>query len=90
MGDKKKGDKLSYFVHCLPRFHELIGKSGAVRVRPGKCLIHLNGTKVILPVKAGDPINKKALSTRRWLKGAGSSGGSAGAPSNPISGSASS
>ena len=36
MGDKKKGDKLSYFVHCLPRFHELIGKSGAVGVTTGK------------------------------------------------------
>ena len=70
MGDKKKGDKLSYFVHCLPRFHELIGKSGAVGVYDReKCLIHLNGTKVILPVKAGDPINKKGIVYQAMAEG---------------------
>jgi len=55
-------DNIEYFVHCMPRFHELIGKSGAVGVYDReKCLIHLNGTKVVLPVKKGDPINKKGI-----------------------------
>ncbi|MDY6825596.1 MAG: HAMP domain-containing sensor histidine kinase [Bacillota bacterium] len=55
-------DNIRYFVHCMPRFHELIGKSGAVGVYDReKCLIHLNGTKVVLPVKEGDPINKKGI-----------------------------
>jgi signal transduction histidine kinase len=65
-----QGDRISYFVHCLPRIHELIGNSGAVGVYDReKCLIHLNGSKVNLPVKAGDPINKKGIVYQAMAEG---------------------
>jgi len=55
-----QGDNLEYFVHCLPRIQELTGINGAIGVwDKEKCLMHLNGTEVVMPVQVGDKLTDK-------------------------------
>jgi len=64
------GDNLRYFLHCLPRIHELMGANGSIGLYDReKCLMHMNGSEVILPVKVGDPVNKKGIVNQAMVEG---------------------
>lgn len=63
-------DNLEYFVHCLPRIHELIGTGGTIAVSDKeKYLINLNGTEINLPVKAGDPVKEGGVADAALKEG---------------------
>lgn len=58
-----QGDSLEYFLHCLPRIQELLGKeSGIALTDREKYLAYLDGTEVHLPVKPGDPVKEGSIS----------------------------
>ncbi len=58
------GDNLEYYIHCLPRFQELIDAKGCLGVfDTEKCLLHLNGSELILPVKIGGKIVEGSISS---------------------------
>ncbi|MFZ5644739.1 MAG: methyl-accepting chemotaxis protein [Bacillota bacterium] len=57
------GDKLEFFVQCLPRIHELIGTNCDISVADKeKYIAYIHGTELNLPVDAGDAVKKGSIS----------------------------
>jgi hypothetical protein len=59
-----QGDNIEYFVHCLPRIQELIDARGCLGIfDTEKCLLHINGTELVLPVKIGGKIREDSITS---------------------------
>ena len=58
-----QGDSLEYFLHCLPRIQELLGKENAIALSDReKYLAYLDGTEIHVPIKPGDPVKEGSIS----------------------------